>query len=100
MTPRAKNPMLAAVPIALIRVYQATLGPFMRGQCRFHPSCSNYAIDAYRTHGVFRATWLTARRLARCHPLTRGGYDPVPPPELPESPPNAPPQAHPGPPRD
>lgn len=79
MKPRALSLMTAAIPIALIRVYQVTLGPLMRGQCRFHPSCSNYAIEAYRTHGLRRGTWLTARRLARCHPFTHGGYDPVPP---------------------
>lgn len=64
--------------ILLIRAYQITLGPWLGGRCRFHPSCSEYAIEAYRTHGVLRGTWLAARRLARCHPLGGKGWDPVP----------------------
>lgn len=71
---------LAVLPfIALIDVYRATLGLFLGGQCRFHPTCSQYAIDAYHEHGVLRGSWLTVRRLARCHPFCAGGYDPVPP---------------------
>ena len=69
---------LGALCILLIRLYQVTLSPLFRGQCRFHPSCSVYAIEAYREHGPYRGTVLTARRLLRCHPFTRGGYDPVP----------------------
>lgn len=64
--------------IALIRVYQATLSPFIGGQCRFYPTCSAYGIDAYREHGAARGTVLTVRRVCRCHPFTKGGYDPVP----------------------
>jgi uncharacterized protein len=64
--------------IFAIRVYQATLGPLMGGQCRFQPTCSVYAIEAYKVHGPARGSWLTAKRLARCHPLCRGGFDPVP----------------------
>jgi putative membrane protein insertion efficiency factor len=68
--------------IAAIRVYQMTLGPIMGGHCRFVPSCSHYGLEAYRVHGAVRGTWLTARRLLRCHPFGGGGYDPVPlPPE-------------------
>lgn len=75
---------LAAAPLVLlIRVYQVTLGPFMSGQCRFHPTCSNYALEALRTHGPIRGVWLTARRLSRCHPFHAGGYDPVPPGDTP-----------------
>jgi putative membrane protein insertion efficiency factor len=71
---------LAAWPlVALVRVYQVTLGPLMGGHCRFTPSCSHYALEALREHGAVRGSWLTARRLARCHPLGGGGYDPVPP---------------------
>ena len=68
----------AGACIVLVRVYQFTLGPWVGGRCRFHPSCSEYAIEAYRAHGVLRGTWLTARRLARCHPLGGHGFDPVP----------------------
>jgi len=71
---------LASLPfIAAIRLYQAVLGPLMGGHCRFEPSCSHYAIEAYRLHGPIRGTWLTARRIMRCHPLGGSGYDPVPP---------------------
>jgi len=69
-------------PFALvIYAYKATLSPFIGRQCRFEPTCSSYALEAYRTHGVLRGTALAARRLSRCHPLCKGGYDPVPPKE-------------------
>jgi len=64
--------------LALIYVYKVTLAPFLGGQCRFSPTCSTYALEAYREHGVVRGTILTARRIARCHPFNHGGYDPVP----------------------
>jgi putative membrane protein insertion efficiency factor len=67
--------------ILAIRLYQVTLSPLLGGHCRFWPSCSRYAMEAYRVHGPVRGTWLTAWRLARCHPLGGGGYDPVPPDE-------------------
>lgn len=65
--------------IALIRAYQATLRPFLGGQCRFYPTCSDYGLEAYREHGICRGTWLTARRIWRCRPFGGRGYDPVPP---------------------
>jgi uncharacterized protein len=49
------------------------------GGCRYHPSCSQYALDALRTHGPVRGTWLATKRIARCHPWSRGGHDPVVP---------------------
>jgi uncharacterized protein len=64
--------------ILLIRVYQGTLSPFIGRQCRFHPTCSNYAIEALQLHGVLKGCSLAARRIARCHPFHKGGYDPVP----------------------
>jgi putative membrane protein insertion efficiency factor len=64
--------------IALIRVYQVTLSPVMGGQCRYEPTCSWYAVEAYGRFGPVKGTWLTVRRLLRCHPFVRGGYDPVP----------------------
>ena len=66
--------------IGLIRLYQVTLGYWFGGQCRFYPTCSHYAIDAVRTHGALRGSWLSLRRILRCHPLHEGGVDPVPPP--------------------
>lgn len=65
--------------IALVRGYQITLGPLVGGACRFHPSCSEYAIGAIETHGVLAGGWLALRRLARCHPFASAGIDPVPP---------------------
>jgi putative membrane protein insertion efficiency factor len=62
----------------LIRVYQLCISPWLGAHCRFHPSCSHYAHDAVREHGSLRGSWLTARRLLRCHPFHSGGYDPVP----------------------
>lgn len=70
---------LSTLPfVALIWLYRLTLSPLLGGQCRFHPTCSQYALDAYRERGVVGGTGLTLRRLARCHPLAKGGYDPVP----------------------
>lgn len=65
--------------IALVWLYRITLGPLMGSRCRFVPSCSRYALDAYRAHNPARASWLTTRRLCRCHPWGGHGYDPVPP---------------------
>ncbi|MCC6660233.1 MAG: membrane protein insertion efficiency factor YidD [Phycisphaerales bacterium] len=64
--------------ILAVRTYQVTLGPVLGGHCRFEPSCSRYAIEAYRLHGPLRGSWLTARRISRCHPFGGHGFDPVP----------------------
>lgn len=63
--------------VLLIWTYRLTLSPVLGGHCRFHPTCSQYALDAYRQHGPWRGTILTTRRLGRCHPFSKGGYDPV-----------------------
>jgi putative membrane protein insertion efficiency factor len=63
---------------ALIRAYQLTLSPLLPASCRFHPSCSQYALAAVRKYGVVRGGWLGIRRLVRCHPFHPGGFDPVP----------------------
>lgn len=66
--------------IFLIRTYQTTLSPrFSGGACRYTPTCSQYAIEAVEVHGVFKGSLLAARRILRCNPLFKGGYDPVPP---------------------
>lgn len=65
--------------IALIYLYRVTLGPWLGGHCRFQPTCSRYAIEAYLSHGPIRGSWLTLRRLMRCHPFGPHGFDPVPP---------------------
>jgi uncharacterized protein len=63
----------------MIRAYQLFISPHLGRNCRFEPSCSRYAHEALGEHGTLRGTWLTARRLCRCHPFHPGGYDPVPP---------------------
>ena len=69
---------MRAVLILLVRVYQWTLRPFIGAQCRFEPSCSAYAIEALETHGAWRGSGLSARRVLRCNPWNDGGHDPVP----------------------
>ena len=64
--------------IGLIRFYQWLLSPLLGPRCRYHPTCSAYAVEAIERHGALRGTALAARRLARCHPLRDGGFDPVP----------------------
>ena len=64
--------------IALLRAYQFALRPMLGANCRFYPSCSDYAREAIERHGAVRGVWLAARRLGRCHPYHAGGYDPVP----------------------
>lgn len=63
---------------ALVRAYQLLISPLLGPRCRFYPSCSNYAIEALHRHGAVRGSWLAARRISRCHPLSEGGVDPVP----------------------
>jgi putative membrane protein insertion efficiency factor len=66
------------VLLALIRGYQYLLRPMLGANCRFAPSCSDYAREAIAKHGALRGTMLAARRVSRCHPYHSGGYDPVP----------------------
>lgn len=69
---------LALVGRSLIVLYQHTVGPMIPSSCRFVPSCSRYAHEALGTHGFFRGMWLGTKRIGRCHPFARGGFDPVP----------------------
>jgi len=69
---------LARLFAALVRGYQLTLGPLLGARCRFEPSCSSYALEAFHVHGAFRGGALTTWRLLRCQPFGTPGYDPVP----------------------
>jgi len=71
--------MLRSVLIGLIRAYQVVISPRIPPSCRFHPSCSNYAIEAVARHGAWKGTGLATKRLLRCHPWGASGFDPVPP---------------------
>ena len=66
----------AATLIALVRLYQLTLSPFLGRQCRFEPTCSHYFIGSVRKHGAWRGAWRGVLRICRCHPLQPGGWDP------------------------
>jgi putative membrane protein insertion efficiency factor len=65
--------------LTLLRAYQLCISPFLGPNCRFYPSCSEYAIEAIQVHGALKGSALTAKRLCKCHPLNAGGVDPVPP---------------------
>jgi uncharacterized protein len=67
------------IGVVLVRSYQLLLAPFAGGACRFQPSCSAYAIEAIEAHGLMRGGWMAVARVARCHPFSRAGIDPVPP---------------------
>lgn len=69
---------MAHVLIVLVRGYQIAVSPFLPlNTCRFYPTCSRYAIDALRKYGSLKGTWLTLRRVLKCHPWHPGGFDPA-----------------------
>lgn len=61
-----------------VKAYKLILSPYLGRNCRFYPSCSTYAVEAIERHGALRGTWLSMRRILRCHPWNAGGPDPVP----------------------
>lgn len=67
------------VLIGIVRFYKLAISPLLPPSCRFTPTCSSYAIEALQVHGAIKGSILAIRRIGRCHPLHRGGYDPVPP---------------------
>ncbi|MFC5044468.1 membrane protein insertion efficiency factor YidD [Aquimarina hainanensis] len=73
---------IAALPfIVLVRGYQKFISPLTPATCRYHPTCSQYTIEALQKHGVFRGSWLSVKRIFSCHPWGGSGYDPVPEPK-------------------
>ncbi|MDO9281690.1 MAG: membrane protein insertion efficiency factor YidD [Methylotenera sp.] len=69
---------MARLLVGVVKAYQLILSPMLGQQCRFYPTCSQYAIEAIRKHGAFLGTYFTVRRLLRCHPWHAGGHDPIP----------------------
>jgi len=69
---------MKTVLIALLRFYRYAISPMLGRNCRFHPTCPEYAIEAVQRHGALRGGWMAAKRVGRCHPFNPGGYDPVP----------------------
>ena len=69
---------MKALLVALVRAYQYLFRPLLGANCRFYPSCSDYAREAIERHGAAKGTWLALKRIGRCHPYHPGGYDPVP----------------------
>jgi uncharacterized protein len=69
---------MTQLALILIRAYQVTLSSLLGGHCRFFPSCSRYTYEAIQRYGWLRGTWMGLKRVGRCHPFARGGYDPVP----------------------
>ncbi|MBT0586709.1 membrane protein insertion efficiency factor YidD [Alteromonas oceanisediminis] len=77
-TRKTLRSVIIALPVALIRCYQKLLSPLIGQSCRFHPTCSFYAIEALKSHGLLIGGWLSVKRILKCHPLHSGGFDPVP----------------------
>jgi putative membrane protein insertion efficiency factor len=70
--------LLMALLVLLIRGYRMLLSPVLGRHCRFHPSCSEYALEALQRHGLWKGSRLALRRIGSCHPWHAGGFDPVP----------------------
>ncbi|MCQ2248457.1 MAG: membrane protein insertion efficiency factor YidD [Treponema sp.] len=69
---------VSKILIGLVRFYQVFISPLFPACCRYTPTCSKYAIDALKKYGPVKGSYLSVRRIARCHPFHKGGYDPVP----------------------
>ena len=69
---------MTRILLGALRAYKSFVSPLLPPACRFSPTCSEYAYEAVLRHGALKGSWLTLKRLARCHPFARGGFDPVP----------------------
>ena len=69
---------MARILLQLLTMYRLLISPFLGRNCRFFPTCSDYATEALSRHGAARGSWLTLKRITRCHPWHPGGFDPVP----------------------
>ena len=72
--------MVKKLLLLFIKAYRYLWSPIFPSHCRFHPTCSAYAVEAIKLHGTIKGLWLIIKRLSRCHPFAQGGLDPVPPP--------------------
>jgi len=72
------NNILSFIVISIIKGYKLFISPILPSSCRYSPTCSSYAISAYKRYDFIKATFLTIRRILRCNPLFKGGYDPLP----------------------
>ena len=72
-----KTRFLVYVVTIFIKAYKYFISPILPPSCRFHPSCSEYALEAFNKYGFIKGFWLALKRIGRCHPLCDGGYDPV-----------------------
>ncbi|MDR0385124.1 MAG: membrane protein insertion efficiency factor YidD [Prevotellaceae bacterium] len=76
--PSVSRAILIFVPTVLIKAYQIFISPYIPPSCRYTPTCSAYALEAFRKHGLFKGTYLSVKRIFSCHPWGGSGYDPVP----------------------
>ena len=74
---KQSNRLLAKLFIYMVRIYQKYISPMRGPTCRFYPTCSQYSIEAYKKYGAMKGTYLTIRRILKCHPFHPGGYDPL-----------------------
>lgn len=69
--------MIGKLFLMILRFYKSAISPYLGDNCRFTPTCSEYAMEAIQRYGAIKGSWLTIRRLLRCNPFCKGGYDPV-----------------------
>lgn len=68
---------MRALTLGILRIYKRWISPMLPSACRFHPTCSEYMMQAIEAYGVARGVWMGTKRLAKCHPFHEGGFDPV-----------------------